>query len=143
MATLSAGTLSPSTNSGHVALASQPYRDSLVPHVSRQVGSTSPKPVLFIQNIGQADKHELFRARAGNTTVFVTDQELWFSVLDVPEPLALTAEPEATPVPGDGFGGHVIKSGVNLRLGFVGASDKQLLEPQGRVDSSLSYFLGE
>src|SRR5207247_813500 len=52
---------------------------------SALVGAASPAPLLFIENVGQFDSRVRFQVRGAGGTIFLTDDALWFTVLQ-PEP---------------------------------------------------------
>jgi hypothetical protein len=95
--------------------------------------------MVFIENVGQFDERILFQARSGNTTLFLTDDALWMSLI---EP---SANPDAIPEMGmpDGVGtGSGAYRGVNLKLSLVGANTHPRLEPFDEQDAQISFFTG-
>lgn len=79
---------------------------------------------MFVENAGQFDADARFQVRRGNTTSYLADDALWFSVLEPGN------EEEET------------RKGVNLKISFPGANAHARLEPFDRLDTHVSYFTG-
>ena len=102
-------------------------------------------PVMFIQNVGQFADGARFQVRGGDKTIWLAEDALWVTVseqgsrgaeeqgsggAEVHDPLHL--RPPA-PQP---------KRGVNIRLSFPGANPHPRIEPFHRLDTVVSYFIG-
>ncbi len=90
-------------------------------------------PLLFIENVGQFADAVRFQVYGAHSTLFATNDALWFSAFG--QPSATTADHEQTatqPAPG-----------VALRIGFAGANPQAQIEPFNQQDSHVSYFLGD
>jgi uncharacterized protein YijF (DUF1287 family) len=97
-------------------------------------------PLAFIENVGQFNAHARFQARSASHILWLADDALWITLL---EP---GSEGETT----NTFGPSIPnpkpqiqhRRGVNLRLSFVGASSHTRLEGFDRLDTNVSYFVG-
>lgn len=80
--------------------------------------SLSPErhDVLFIENVGQFDEEARFLVYGGDRHIWLTERAIWVTVLE-PSPL-------------------------NLRLSFVDANPRTRLQPFDRLETSVSYFIG-
>jgi hypothetical protein len=109
-----------------------------------QAGETlSHSPVMFIENVGQFDEGARFQVRGGNGALWLADDALWITVV---EPSAVSGQRSAGQYPQ--FEIQNLKSEienrqiVNLRLSFPGANPHARLEPFARLETTISYFLG-
>jgi len=102
-------------------------------------------PVMFIENVGQFDERARFQVRGGMGTMWLAEDAIWVTVFEqgsrgaeeqgsggAEENAPLHLRPPA-PQP---------KRGVNLRLSFPGANPHPRLEPFDRLDTVVSYFIG-
>ena len=103
-------------------------------------------PVMFIENVGQFADGARFQVRGGDHTLWLAEDALWMTVLEqrsegarergnkgVVEDSLLhlrASAPES-------------RRGVNIRLTFPGANPHPRLEPFGRLETSVNYFLGD
>lgn len=104
----------------------------------------APSNLMFIENVGQFDAQARFVMRSGLETLYVTENALWFTVLEPSEPQtrdqrlnALKAgnvAPQATP--------STPRRGVNLKLSFPGANPNPRLEPFNRLNTHVSFLKG-
>ncbi len=107
-------------------------------------------PVMFIENVGQFDERVRFQVRGGMGTMWLAEDAIWVTVLEKP------SSPQP-PSPNLGEGGDFLPSpkfgrgaggegqprkGVNLRLTFPGANPHPRIEPFDRLDTVMSYFIG-
>jgi hypothetical protein len=81
-------------------------------------------PLMFIENVGQLGTDTRFQVRQGNTAVHLADNAIWFTLREQTSAGAETHQ------------------GVNLKLTFPGANPRPRLEPFGRLDTHVSYFIG-
>jgi len=103
------------------------------PSRAQAVAGLQNAPMMFIENAGQFDARAHFQVRGGNGTLWLTDDALWFTLLERPASPASLPEKEE--------GGREVR-GVNLKLSFVGANPHPRLEPFRRLDTHVSYFMG-
>jgi len=113
--------------------------------------STAPLsgPVMFIENVGQFGDGARFQVRCGSGTIWLAEDALWVTVLEKPSSSEAPSPPsgdgeDSLPSPsgrGDG-GAGTPRKGVNLRLSFVAANPRPSLEPFNRLDTHVSYFIG-
>ena len=107
-------------------------------------------PLMFIENVGQFDEHARFQVRGSNATIYLTDDGIWFTILEKPlRPQTLSPDlqgggaPLPTPEPQTEIGDKSLsRQGVNLKYTFVGANPDLQLEPFNRLDTVVSYFTG-
>jgi hypothetical protein len=98
-------------------------------------------PLMFVENAGQWDARARFQVRGGGGTLWLAEDALWITLL---EPAQRDEGPD---LPGlEDLAGLPTddqpRQGVNIRLSFVGANPRPLLEPFNRLDMHVSYFLG-
>jgi pimeloyl-ACP methyl ester carboxylesterase len=100
-------------------------------------------PLMFIENVGQFDESVRFQVRGGLGTIWLTDEAIWMTAFERPDPEAQqqkSSETLAGPIP------HLVsvspQQGVNLKLSFIGANPHPRIEPFNRVDTPISYFIG-
>ena len=102
-------------------------------------------PVMFIQNVGQFADGARFQVRGGDKTIWLAEDALWVTV----------SEQGGRGAEEQGSGGAEVhaplhlrppapqpKRGVNIRLSFPGANPHPRLEPFHRLDTVVSYFIG-
>jgi len=112
---------------------------------ARVVAALRSAPVMFIENAGQFAEGARFQVRGGDRTIWLSGDAIWVTVLEQtnpsPQPLP-EAERGAPPsLRGKGAGG-LGRQGVNLKLTFPGANPHTHLEPFNRLDTHVSYFIG-
>jgi uncharacterized repeat protein (TIGR01451 family) len=91
--------------------------------------ATADSSVRFIENAGQFHPDARFLARGGSTSLWLTEDALWLTVAEhLPERIDGN---ESQP-----------RQVVNLRLSFPGAAPQPRLEPFGRQDARVHYYLG-
>ena len=104
-------------------------------------------PVMFIENAGQWDERARFQVWGGPTkTMWLAEDAIWITVVerstdDVArsqvDPLA-RFDPERATVERE----NVPRRSVNIKLSFVGANPHPRIEPFDRLDTVVSYFIG-
>jgi hypothetical protein len=100
---------------------------------------------MFIQNVGQFADGARFQVRGGDKTIWLAEDALWVTV----------SEQGSRGAEEQGSGGAEVhaplhlrppapqpKRGVNIRLSFPGANPHPRLEPFHRLDTVVSYFIG-
>ena len=96
---------------------------------------------LFIENVGQFDEGARFQMWGGPGTTWLAEDGIWITLLE-PAPKRDPAEAfEAGPQLLDGPD-ETPRKAVHLKLSFVGANPKPRLEPYGRLETKVSYFIG-
>ncbi|MCZ2114917.1 MAG: SBBP repeat-containing protein [Anaerolineae bacterium] len=91
-------------------------------------------PVMFIENAGQWPDGARFQVRGGSDgTLWLAGDGLWLTLRE-PAPDTGRAEPDAAPPD--------TTRGVNIRLRFAGANPNARIEPFDRLDTAISYFIG-
>ena len=91
--------------------------------------------VMFIENVGQFPQGARFQVWGGGCTIWLAEDAIWVTVTERP---ALTTK---------GHGDKEVFSrspqrGANLRVSFAGSNRHPRLEPFGRLETSVNYFLG-
>jgi len=93
---------------------------------------------LFIENVGQFDPRALFQVWGGGQTLWITSDAIWITLVEPRKP----SEPREK-------GGlfsfreeEKPRKVVNIRISFPGANPNARLEPFGRLDTVVSYFIG-
>jgi hypothetical protein len=94
---------------------------------------------LFIENVGQFDQRALFQVWGGGQTLWITSDAIWITLVEPRKPseprekggLFPFREEEEKP-----------RKAVNIRISFPGANPNARLEPFGRLDMVVSYFIG-
>ena len=106
-------------------------------HVSAALRSA---PVMFIENVGQFDEHARFRVWGGSGTMWLAEDAIWITIFEQKSEDAEDLERDSTlqlrtsaPLP---------RCGVHLKLTFPGANPHSRLEPFDRLDTVVSYFIG-
>ncbi len=94
--------------------------------VSSSGNRISSDPVMFIENVGQFDAQARFQVRGTGPLIWLTQDGLWVSYLRGGSSAADMADTYA----------------VNFRLTFVGANPRVRLQPFGRKNTLVSFFLG-
>jgi len=84
-------------------------------------------PLAFIENVGQFSEGARFQAPHAGGTLWLAEDAIWLSVSG-PAPAA---------------GGQGESTGVNIKITFVGADARACLEPFDRLDTVVSYFMGD
>ncbi len=96
-------------------------------------------PLMFIENVGQfsaaaAGETIRFQVRANQATLSLSDQALWFTLFAEPNAEAqIQSTPSLDARP---------QRGVNLKLNFPDANPQPGLEPFNRLDTHVSFFVG-
>jgi hypothetical protein len=102
---------------------------------------------MFIQNVGQFAPGARFQMWGGLGTTWLADDAIWITLLERP---AISRQLSAgdpghkfpLPLAGEGQGEGQPRKGVNLKLSFAGANPHPRLEPYGRLETKVSYFIG-
>lgn len=105
--------------------------------------SSPSTPLMFIENVGQLDESVHFEMNIHGNTIRLGDDALWITILEPSDQVSQSR---------DFAGKHVIPfpdlinprsgTGVNVRLSFIGANPNPRLEPFGRLNTRVSYFIG-
>jgi hypothetical protein len=107
---------------------------------ARIAGALRSSPVMFIQNVGQFDERALFQVRGGDKTIWLAEDGIWVTVLEKPprpkEPLQARRWDQAAGAE------EPPRKAVNIKLSFPGANPHPRLEPFHRLDTVVSYFIG-
>jgi len=100
---------------------------------------------MFIENMGQFADGARFQVRGGPAgTMWLMEDAIWITVMEQTSPptppLKREGSEPAPSLPGKGDRG--LGQGANIRLSFPGANPHPRLEPFDRLDTVISYFLG-
>ncbi len=125
---------------------------------ARVTESLRSSPVMFIENVGQFDDSARFQVRGGDKTIWLAEDGLWVTVAETPSQPSPASESEPHPAPRlpdgrrssslsvaeteeePGVSGEVRR--VNIRLSLPGANPHPRLEPFNRLETVVSYFIG-
>jgi len=124
------------------------------PAAQAQAATTSQgSPVMFIENVGQFAEGARFQVRGGMGTMWLADDGLWVTVMEPVSPtlaLSLYEEERGMELPSRRLDSErrleredEPRRGVNLKLSFAGANPHPRLEPISRLDTVVSYFIGD
>jgi hypothetical protein len=125
-------------------VAAQAPQSSLSSAVNGQVeGDPS---VLFVENVGQFAEGARFQVWGGQHTMWLAEDAIWITALEGPHPQPLSRVRER----GEELPGFLdrrteeeeLRRGVNVRLSFPGANPHPRLEPFSRLETHVSYFIG-
>ncbi|MEW5987001.1 MAG: SBBP repeat-containing protein, partial [Chloroflexota bacterium] len=96
-------------------------------------------PLRFIQNVGQFDDQARFQASGAANNLWLADGALWLTLLE-------RSQPPTGGVPQEKSGLPELappRQGVHLKLSFAGANPRPRLEPFDRLQTHVSYFIGQ
>jgi len=106
--------------------------------------------LMFIENVGQFDADARFQVRGGDRAVWLAEDGLWVTVVEPVTPTLRSARDAERRDAELHLGrGKDLKRedeprrGVNLKLSFPGSNPHARLEPFGRLDTRVSYFVGD
>jgi hypothetical protein len=104
--------------------------------------STTPQntPLMFIENVGQFAEGARFQVRGGDRTIWLAEDAMWVTILEQTSEEA--EEPEGKAPAYLSNSTLQPRNGVNLKFSFVGANCHPRLEPFNRLDTHVSYFIG-
>ena len=119
-----------------IAVAAQSAPPLLLADVSVQdhIGGA-----MFVQNVGQFDPRVRFYVPSQNGAIWLTEDSLWLTILEAPEPKANHPE-DAAPV--QETEDLESRQGVAIRLSFAGANPSPEITPIGRLETSVNYLIG-
>ncbi|MDP2659856.1 MAG: SBBP repeat-containing protein [Dehalococcoidia bacterium] len=129
---LASASVLPSTGHAVTAAAqSRPPADtSPVPDQARVAASLVGTPLMFIENVGQLKEGARFQVLGRNGAIYLAEDSLSFTVMgsSATQLQPKTEDPR--------------NRGVNLEVTFPGANPNPLIEPFDRLDTQVSYFIG-
>ena len=110
--------------------------------------STNTSPMVFVQNVGQFDPRVLYEVKNDQGIIRIAKDGIWVTLLDAN---SLKPETQQTEYDFDRKDGknpdhiesQVIVNGVHMHLLLEGASNIDIPEGLGRVDTTISYFYGD
>lgn len=94
--------------------------------ITATVPITGTGAVMFIENVGQFDPAARFLMYGGDRTIWLAQDAVWVMVQSLGSPQS---------APGS-------LSGVSFKLSFAGANASPRLEPFNRLETHVSYFMG-
>ena len=124
-------------------------RPPMSPPGPRTVASPSDSPVMLIENVGQFAEGARFQVWGGQRTIWLAEDGIWITVMEVPLPQPLT--PEQVGKTGEGSLSRPQQwretqaqpqRGGNLKLSFPGSNPHPRLEPFQPLETVVSYFIG-
>jgi hypothetical protein len=122
-----------------VAALSEAEGPAPVPGQTQVAQALCSSPVMFIENVGQFGARARFQVRGGPGTMWLTEDAIWITIVERSQVDTLerfdvaraSVEREDEPL-----------HGVNLKLSFPDANPHPLIEPFDRLDTVVSYFIG-
>jgi hypothetical protein len=140
----------PATASVGATLAVAPQPAAMDSPQVRVTEALHSSPVMFIENVGQFADGVRFQVRGSDKTIWLAEDAIWVTVLEKPSSpyplypsLGEGGALSPSPKPGRGARGeNRSHKGVNLKLSFPGANPHPRLEPFDRLDTVVSYFIG-
>ncbi len=118
---------------------------SLVEKTPKPATDFKSSPVMFIENVGQWDEGARFQVWGGPAgTMWLAEDTIWITVLEPGETsrqVDKACDPGAR-WPSEGTEEPTPRSGVNIKLSFVGANPQARLQTINRLDTTISYFYG-
>ncbi len=125
----------PALRAQEIAPAREPQTQSSQNTLRR--ASSKHSPVFFVENVGQFDKRVKFQAQLGSSILTVRNKSLVLSVLEpLPDPSTRSGQRKPNTAP-------PTRQGVSLNLKFVGANKKIKIVPFRRIDTRMSFYLGD
>ena len=99
-------------------------------------------PIMFIENAGQWDDRAKFQVWGGSAgTMWLAEDGIWITVLE-DRPRTEDERPEVDLGSPSFVDRPSSRLGANVRLSFPGASPHPRIETFDRLDTTISYFLG-
>ena len=97
---------------------------------------------LFIENVGQFDQRVLFQVWGGGQTLWITSDAIWITLVEPRKPTKPmpVEKPDLFPFQEEEERPRKV---VNIRISFPGANPGVRVEPFGRLDTVVSYFIGD
>jgi len=102
---------------------------------NKAISNNIASPMMFIENVGQFDHRALFVARGPNTNLYLSEKEIWFTVLEKKE------KPNEHPLHGQFDQLEKIKV-VSLKLIFPGSNSHPGIEPFEPSNTQVSHLIG-
>ena len=110
------------------------------PDHARVAETLRSAPVMFIENVGQFHDGARFQVWGGPGTMWLAEDAIWITVFEQRSKGA--EEPGRDSLPHLRASAPRPRRTVNLKLSFPGANPHPHIEPFGRVDTVVSYFIG-
>jgi hypothetical protein len=114
-----------------------------LPIVTEEPAVSISRAVMFIENVGQFADEARFQVFGGTGTLWLVEDGLWVTLLDRTPPAdveqCLRSDPRRASCPEKAPN----RKGVNLRVSFVGSNPHPVLEPFQKLETAISYFIGD
>ena len=111
-----------------------------VPNESEIAEALESAPLMFIENMGQFEEGARFQVRGAQGSLWLAEDALWTTVVEpAPEAELDTRPAHETPAELESASS---RHGTNIRLSFVGANPEPQIVPFDRLETTVSYFLG-
>jgi len=112
--------------------------------IAANARALNSSPVMFIENAGQLDVETRFQVQSKNGTINFAENAIWVTMLDqtpqsqnksgIPAPSFLSISEKQEQ--------GVNQNGTNIKLSFIGANPHPPIESFNRLDTRVSYFIG-
>lgn len=102
------------------------------------------RQAMFIQNAGQLDERVLFQVHGNDSIIWITEDGIWITMMAYPssdQSSSLHPEKKESKVASREYLNEY-QRGVNLHITFPGANPHPHIEPFGRAEFSVNYFIG-
>ncbi|MEM4204931.1 MAG: SBBP repeat-containing protein [Candidatus Methanomethylicaceae archaeon] len=117
---------------------------TLIPQIHAAVPLGSP--VMFIQNIGQFDERALFLVHGADQTIWLAEDSIWMVAFEQKSQRAeeqRSIELRKTNAPSHLRTSATLPAhGIAIKISFLGANPHPHIEPFGRIETSVNYFIG-
>jgi hypothetical protein len=130
---------------GIVWLASAQVHASPPPAAGATTGEALPtagrggSPVMFVENVGQFAGDARFQVHGGpGAAAWLADDAIWLTVVEAADAEGSSFDAEGVRRPP----GNEPRQGMNVKLSFAGANARPRLEPFDRLDTAVSYLIG-
>ncbi|MCL5959452.1 MAG: SBBP repeat-containing protein, partial [Chloroflexi bacterium] len=119
---------------------------TLVSPIEKQVSiaeAAQSAPLMFVENAGQMDSQARYEVMGANSTLYLADDALWYNVVEESKAGSSLEKGQGPGIESqDSRAAEQPRRGVNLKVSFVGANPRPRLEPFNRLETDVSYFIG-
>jgi len=99
-------------------------------------------PAMFIQNLGQFDGRARFQVRGGDKIIWLAEDGIWVTVLEKPSKPKEPLQSRKFEFDKEAWAEEPPRKAVNIKLSFPGSNLHPRIEPFNRLDTVVSYFIG-
>jgi len=110
--------------------------------VAREGDLLRSAPVMFIENVGQFTEDARFQVRGSNGILWLADDAIWITVFEKESEEVEVKKNVGADAIRLRTSTSALRTGVNIKLSFPGANPQSRLEPFNRLETKVSYFIG-